>query len=70
MTLTLTEKTLYLIIGLCLMGLQIYQFVIISKLKNDIEILYKQVASLIIANFVKNTTEAEKREQAAKETNQ
>lgn len=49
MTFTIKPDTLYLIITLVLMAIQVLQWVIMSKLKKEIEGLWQQISIIAIS---------------------
>jgi|688.fasta_scaffold1839089_2 hypothetical protein len=60
MTFTLTTQNFYLIVILVLMGLQVYQFRLIHRLRQDHNTLWLQVQNLIL-NAATAITKLEKK---------
>ena len=62
MTITLTQEVIFGAAGVLLTILQVYQLRLIYKVKKDIDILYGQVARIILQLAYRNATTQENSE--------
>ena len=62
MIITITPELLYALVGALLIAAQAYQFYVISKIKKDLEVIFRQLANLIMSEVVRNGQQNKKTE--------